>query len=320
MVKLIAGASLAVVLAAVFLGVQSGKAARSAASNGRIAFDRADPKSEGDTFIFTANPDGSNERRLVARHSCCPSWSHDGRRLAMPAKLKGEQLTTAIVRADGQGYMRLQISDPTLSVACAGGAWSADDKQLACESWDDAVPARNGIYIRSSANGSNLERLTSNPGGGDLPGSYSPDGKRLVFSRFDKNGNSLGLFVINGDGSDVRRLTPAGTIMQGGNTGDWSPRGNEIVFSRKASVGGPGSIWIIRSDGTHLRRITVKGLACGSNVGCHGPRWSPDGKKIVFAANNSTTTNIYVALANGTGLVQVTRDGHSDDPSWGSRR
>lgn len=108
--------------------------------------------------------------------------------------------------------------------------------------------------------------------------------------------------------------------MQGGNTGDWSPLGNEIVFSRKNSVGGPGSIWTIRSDGTHMRRITVKGLACGSNVGCHGPRWSPDGKKIVFAANNSTTTNIYVALANGTGLVQVTRDGHSDDPSWGSRR
>ena len=38
----------------------------------------------------------------------------------------------------------------------------------------------------------------------------------------------------------------------------------------------------------------------------------------MFAANSATASNIYVANADGTGLTQVTRDGHSDDPSWGT--
>jgi Tol biopolymer transport system component len=47
-------------------------------------------------------------------------------------------------------------------------------------------------------------------------------------------------------------------------------------------------------------------------------QWSPDGRKFVFAANSASASNIYVANADGTGLVQVTHDGHSDDPSWGT--
>lgn len=42
--------------------------------NGQIAYDRADPASPGDSFAYTANPDGSHERQLVPGHTCCPSW------------------------------------------------------------------------------------------------------------------------------------------------------------------------------------------------------------------------------------------------------
>ena len=306
-------------LLAVVVAVPSGDAADSAGAKGRIAFDRADPGSPGDSFVYTANSDGSHARRLIASHACCPAWSHDGNRLLVPASLlPGERLTTATVTPDGRGYKRLPIKDPTLSVACAGGAWSPDDTQLACESWDDSRPSRNGIYIRPSAGAGAPRRLTFNPRGGDAPGSYSPDGKHIVFARFDENGNSSGLFLINIDGSRQHRITPAGLIMQGGNTGDWSPRGNDIIFSRKFAVVGRGSIWVIRADGSRLRKVDVKGLPCGGSVGCHAPRWSPDGRKFVFAANSATASNIYIANADGSGLVQVTRDGHSDDPSWGT--
>jgi Tol biopolymer transport system component len=289
----------------VVLAAPGGDAATSVRANGQIAYDRADPRSPDDTFIYTANPDGSHPRRLIARHTCCPGWSHDGRKLSIPASLPGDRLTTATVRADGRSYNLLPIKDPTLSVACAGGAWSPDDTGLACESWDDSHPSRNGIYVRPSAAGGAPKRLTSNPGGGDLPGSYSPDGRRIVFARFDRNGTSLGLFVIDADGSRLHRITPRGLIMQGGNTGDWSPTGNDIIFSRKRTADGRGSIWVIRADGSRLRQLEVKGLACGGSVGCHGPRWSPDGRRIVFAANSASESNIYVANADGSGLAQV---------------
>ena len=304
------------VVVLIVIAAPSGDASSSAGMNGQISYDRADPQSPDDTFVYTANSDGSHARRLTAKHTCCPSWSHDGRKLTIAAAISGDRIGTATVAADGRSYTVLRIKDPTLSVA--GVAWSPDDTKLACESWDDSHPSRNGVYTLSSSDGSALKRLTSNAGGSDLPGAYSPDGKRVVFSRFDKEGRSLGLFVVNTDGSRQHRVTPAGVIMQEGNTGDWSPRGNDIVFSRKPSPTGLGSIWVIRADGSHLRQVKVKGLNCGGGFGCHGPRWSPDGKKIIFAANSAAGTNIYVADADGSGLAQITHDGRSDDPSWGT--
>jgi Tol biopolymer transport system component len=119
----------------------------------------------------------------------------------------------------------LPIDDPTLNVGCFGGAWSPNDQQLACETWDNTNPDRGGIYTIASADGSGLTRFTNQHDGDDQPGAYSPDGKRLVFARFDPSHNPLGLFVVNTDGSHLRRITPSGTIIQDGNDGDWSPQG-----------------------------------------------------------------------------------------------
>jgi Tol biopolymer transport system component len=82
-----------------------------------------------------------------------------------------------------------------------------------------------------------------------------------------------------------------------------------------------GSIWVIDSDGSGLREINVQGLTCRSSgldqagFGCHEPRWSPDGTKIVFAGNSQLTgVNIYTINVDGSGLHQLTTDGGSDDP------
>ena len=298
--------------------------ARPRSVNGQVAFDRFDPAS-GNQFIFTANPDGSFARRLVPFPGSGPSWSHDGRKLAFPVLAPDGRITTATVNADGSDYTVLPIDDPTLNVGCFDGAWSPNDQQLACETWDNTNPDRGGIYTMSSATGSDLRRLTNPQGGDDQPGAYSPDGKRLVFARFDQNGNPVGLFVVKTDGTHLRQITPPGTIIQGGNDGDWSPQGNEIIFSRHVTADVRGSIWVVHADGTGLHEIRIRGLNCGTAVsdpngfGCHEPHWSPDGTKIIFAANSPATgTNIYIANADGTGLTQITQDGGDDDPAWGT--
>jgi Tol biopolymer transport system component len=296
--------------------------ARPRGTNGQITFDRIDPSS-GNQSVFTSNPDGSSAT-VLAPNSCCGGWSPDGSKLAVPYMLNDDRIGPAIVNADGTGYTPFPIADPTLNVGCGTGSWSPDGKLLACESWDDSNPARNGIYTISSADGSGLTRVTSNPlGNHDIPGSYAPDGKRIVFVRFDADGNSAGMFVVKTSGGKLRQIVPASTILNIG--ADWSPQGNEIIFSRHVTPDVHGSIWVVHSDGSGLREIKIQGLDCGganddpNGIGCHGVRWSPDGKKIIFAANSPTTgTNIYTADAAGTGLTQVTFDGGDDDPAWGT--
>jgi Tol biopolymer transport system component len=287
--------------------------------NGQIAYDRADPAGD-DRFVYTANPDGSHEQQLVPGHTCCPSWSHSGSKLAIPYLTDDGRVGAAIVNADGSGYTPLPIDDPTLNLGCE--PWSPDDARLACGSWDESNPARNGIFTMSSSDGSGLTRLTTNAlGGADGPGAYSPDGTRLVFLRLDQDGNGVGLFVVRIKDGRLRRITPPGTLIQDGNFGDWSPQGNEIIFSRHVTADVRGSIWVVHADGSGLHEIKIQGLACGGSVfgfGCHAVHWSPDGKKIIFAANSPAGANIYTANADGTGLVQVTHDGGDDDPSWGT--
>lgn len=311
------GVAVAVGIVAAAGAASAGSVAMSGSTvrgNGQIAFDRPDPNSQGDTFVYVANPDGSHMRRLTGHHGCCPSWSHSGLRLTLSGGA-ANRIVPATVGVNGRGYKLLTVSNPRLSAGCP--VWSPDDSRLACETWNDTDASVNGVYTLSSADGGDLTRLTSNPiGGHDEPGGYSPDGKQLVFGRFDDNGNGTGLFIVNADGSGLRQLTPKGTILQDGNTGDWSPSGNLIVFSRHRSASVPGSIWVIRVDGSGLRQIKVKGLGCGASVGCHEPRWSPDGKKIVFAENSGgTETTIYTINANGTALKRVTS---GDDPRWGT--
>jgi Tol biopolymer transport system component len=309
--------------------------ARPRGVNGQITFDRLTDPASGAKEVLVANPDGSHARILVPTNpvSCCADFSPDGSKLVFPYPTADGRIGTAIINADGTGYTPFPIDDPlntgTLNVGCGTGSWSPDGTRLACETWDDSTPAttaRNGVYTISSADGSGLTRITANPlGGHDVPGSYSPDGKRIVFIRYDANGNSAGMFVVKTNDRQVRQILPTSVIINGGVQEDWSPQGNEIIFELHVTPNVFASIWEIHANGSGLHQLHIKGLACGGSssdfhsFGCHEPRWSPDGKKIIFAANSPATgVNIYTANADGTGLAQVTFDGLSDDPAWGT--
>lgn len=83
----------------------------------------------------------------------------------------------------------------------------------------------------------------------------------------------LDLWVMNADGSDVRRVT--NTPSRDERDPAWSPNGREIVYSANGSFHGASSsqIYVSRADGTKRRILTH---ACG---GCayinDDPAWQP---------------------------------------------
>ncbi|MCD6023036.1 MAG: hypothetical protein K0R20_2746 [Actinomycetia bacterium] len=73
--------------------------------------------------------------------------------------------------------------DPKLELFC-GGSWSPDGDRISCEGFGVDDPSLSGIYTIRTSDGGGLRRITSNPDGFDAPGDFSPDGERLVFTRF----------------------------------------------------------------------------------------------------------------------------------------
>ena len=307
-------AALAIVVVAIvtFAGpfvVSAPASAKVPGPNGRIAFTRASPSFD-DSKTFTVDPDGTDVVRLLPG-SELPRWSPDGTEVVVLSCQDPPDCTTALTIVDpdtGEVVRWFESPDSDVFVACI--AWAPDGSHLACGGFVDADPALNGLYAIDAANGQNLTRLTSNPGGEDLPGDYSPKGGRIVFLRRDPDRperRSEALFITRVDGSGTpHRITPWGLSQE---AGSWSPDGDKILFA------GAGILYTISVDDGKINRIGL-GHCCAFD-----PVWSPNGTKIAFALYSPATSqaDIWTARANGRGMHRVTRTRRFEHlPDWGT--
>ena len=292
------------------------------ATNGRIVFVRYDHHS-GEPEAFSMDPDGTDETqmfssRFFSGHSEWPHWSPDGAQVAIFCC--GNGTSPQIVDLD-TGSLRLVARDPGLDWYC-GYAWSPDERHLACGVFGVNDPRKTGLWTILD-NGGDLKQLTSNPGGDDSPGDFSPDGTQLVFVRKDQNEVPMGIFVVNVDGTGLQRITPTGMILDGF-PGSWSPSGNQILFVARNRGEDRRAIWEVHADGSGLHRLPIPGCGGASadrqSTACYYPGWSPDGTRIVFtrATKDEKRTDIAIVNADGSGLVQITHTGDVDEADWGT--
>ncbi|GAB4490671.1 MAG: hypothetical protein OHK006_23770 [Thermodesulfovibrionales bacterium] len=177
--------------------------------------------------IFVADADGSNTKKITDNpgYDAEPIVSPDGRRIVFGSQRSGD-FDVYVMNADGSGLRRL-----TDTMGYDGGPWfSPDGSKIVWRAWhpetDDERSAWKDCMEKNiirpfpldlwvmDSDGSNKRRILSN-GATNWAPSWHPDGRRIVFSsnmddwRDDirKFGHNFELYIINADGTGLRRLT-----------------------------------------------------------------------------------------------------------------
>ncbi len=291
-----------------------------ASPDGRIAFSRYKPTFD-DLVSFTINPDGTDLRPLFPDEpSNFARWSPDGTQLQINCCDDGNA-AHLIDPVTGRMHV-IENPDPDLEMSC-GASWSPDGEWLACEGYGVDDKALNGVYLLRLSGGGDFVRLTEDPGGEDIPGDFSPDGESLVFSRADADGHN-GLFVVNLDGGEPRELKGGRGLVEM-SSGRWSPDGERILVAARRSDDHHKTIWVVDPRTGAVREFPLE-LPCGGlwsdphAVGCASPAWSPDGTKIAFTwgSPDGERECIYLANADGTGVVRLTHGTGDDYADWGT--
>jgi TolB protein len=325
--------ALTILLAAVVSSTLAMSAsATSPGENGRVAFSRVVGESSS---IYVVDANGGNERRLTRVKAPVrdtqPDWSRNGSRIVFERDT-GQNLETWTVRPDGSGLRRIDPGCPasvTQDEICEQNspAISPDGRRIAFanphgdlkyidrEEWIEV-----GAIAVMNADGSGLRQLTQlrvPTSSEDFHPFWSPNGRQIGFVRLNSTARPAGrqaIFVMNADGTGVRRVTPWN--LGAGDHPDWSPDGRWILFRSHEQGGFAGTdLYRVRPNGTGLRQLTN----FAAKVEVLSASFSPDGSSIVFSrTGKGGLPDLFVMRSNGKGLRQLTRTPQWDSaPDWG---
>ena len=174
------------------------------------------------------------------------------------------------------------------------------------------------IYAADS-DGSNLVNLT-HAAGYDAEGSYSPDGRTILFASNreayarplskveqglldDDAAYFMDLYVMDADGSNVKQLT----FSPGYDGGPfYNAEGTKILWRRFNPDGNSAEIWTMDADGSNQRQLTANGMVNW------GPYYHPSGAYIIYSSNVLGHANFELFIIDPEGSSDPIRVTNTD--------
>jgi Tol biopolymer transport system component len=207
--------------------------------------------------IYTVNRDGSDTQRLTQydTYTAEAVVSPDGRQIVFTS-LKDGDLDIYVMNVDGTNVRRL-----TNTPGYDGGPWwSPDGKRIAyranhpsdsteLRAYRDLLaqglvrPSKVELFVMN-ADGSDNRQITS-LGGANFGPSWTPDGRRIIFSsnyREPRSGN-FDLYLVDADGSNLEQIT---TNPDFDGFPMFSPDGSKLMWAsnRAGAVEGETNVFV----------------------------------------------------------------------------
>jgi Tol biopolymer transport system component len=269
-----------------------------------IMFLGSTPEAPNTYRLYLIKPDGS-ERRLLLE--TLPD-QYENVSVARPSP-DGKQAALILGKGRGDSYRSalavLNMDTGSATVYYAENAddprWSPDGSQIVFASY--ALPQVPTLYV-VNADGSALDKLRDDPVG-LVNADWSPDGSQFVYV------HSRSIRLMSRDGKNSRVLTETPRAFD--RSPRWSPNGKQIAFISNRS-NPANELWVMSADGTDPKGLLGKGKM--SDV--QSFEWLADGRLLFSAKLSGPKHGLYIAKADGTGLVTVT-DGAANDLSPASR-
>lgn len=250
-----------------------------------------------------------------------PVWSADGKEIYYLSERQAGDGRFAAWKATLDGKNRQQLGQIDIPVAAGGGVWSPERDRLAFVEEKDGylqvqIAGLQGQLFSPTRDASGIaaQRREANPsdywaywpvwsGAGELA---------YLTTRHD----SGDLMVIDANGNTIALTSTPGNDLHPA----WSPDGSKLVFYRSERD----------SAGKRVDRLYVVYRQNGEEVpltqpiGADSlvPAWSPDGKRVAINIGFTEPQpgprhrGLWLVNADGTGLVQVTREGGGRLVSW----
>lgn len=230
----------------------------------------------GESGIYVTTV-GSNQLVQLTNNErdCCPVWSPDRRWVAFS-------------RQHDRDYSIYLVPVRSEAETTRGGVGDAELRFAEFK------------LTSASSNERKLDTLGVTPRRGEID--WSPDGKSLVFA------GSTGLYLISSENSAVRRMTdPPPAVDEWGPA--FSPDGQSVLFVRTRQIGEPDELWTFpASGGDAVRLLSERGRISSP------PRWSYDGRSVIFSSNRTGHPSLFRASLNGPdSAVEISEAG---SPAW----